>query len=85
MHPIALFHKIFPEEQTLESSSNEIEHLYTHRKTYDSKRDLLQFSPHYFKSIPCLGHFYDWGCVGRYEHGFLPLIIHSTPPPPPPP
>ena len=26
MHPIALFHEIFPEEHTLESFSNEIEH-----------------------------------------------------------
>ena len=33
MHPIALFHKIFPEEHTLESSSNEIKHRYTHRTT----------------------------------------------------
>ena len=52
MHPISPFYKIFPEEHTLESSSNEIEQLYTHAR--QSKRDLLQFSPHYFKSIPCL-------------------------------
>ena len=49
MHPIALLHKIFSEEHTLESSSNKIEQCYTHRKT---KQGCVTIPPHYLKIIP---------------------------------
>ena len=74
MHPIALLHKIFLEEHTLESYSNEIEQCYTtHRITI--KRDVLQFLPIISKLPP------------MFEHGFVPLIMYLCnmhPPPPPP-
>ena len=72
MHPIALLHKIFSEEHTLESSSNKIEQCYTHRTT--KQGHLLyevQFLPNISKLSP------------MFEHGFPPLIIHSGTPPPP--
>ena len=69
MHPIASLHKIFSEEHTLESSSNKIEQCYTHAR---QSKDVLQFLPIISKLSP------------MFEHGFLPLIIHSGTPPPPP-
>ena len=53
MHPIALLHKIFSEEHTLESSSNEIEQCYTpftHRMTRQA--GCITIPPHYLKIIP---------------------------------
>ena len=53
MHPIALLHKIFSEEHTLESSSNKIEQCYTHRTT---SKDVLQFLPIISKLSPMFEH-----------------------------
>ena len=72
MHSIALWHNIFSEEHTLKSSSNEIKQCYL-STTRQSKRDVLQFLPIISKLSPL------------FEHGCLPLIIHSCTPPPPPP
>ena len=49
MHPIALLHKIFSEEHTLESTSNKIEQCYTHVTT---KQGCITIPPHYLKIIP---------------------------------
>ena len=70
MHPIVLFHKIFEEEHTLESSSNKIEQCYTYGTARQSK-GVLQFLPIH-SSLSSM-----------FERGFLPLIIHSGTPPPP--
>ena len=49
MHPIALLHKIFSEEHTLESSNNKIEQCYSHRTT---KQGCITIPSHYLKIIP---------------------------------
>ena len=53
MHPIALLDKIFSEEHTFESSSNEIEQRYTHarRKASGMYYNFSLLSQHY---PPCL-------------------------------
>ena len=66
MHPIALFHKIFSEEHTLESSLAMILKYARQRK-----RDVLQYLPIISKFPPPM-----------FKHGLLPLIIHSGTPPP---
>ena len=51
MHPIALLHKIFSEEHTLESYSNEIEQCYTtHRTT--KQAGCITIPPLYLKIPP---------------------------------
>ena len=53
MHPIALLHKIFWEEHTLESSSNEIEQRYTYG--HDKASGMYyNSSPLSQNSSPCL-------------------------------
>ena len=70
MHPIALFHN-FLGKACPRIPSNEIEQRYTHRTA--TQAGCITTPPHYLKTIP------------MFEHGFLPLIIHSGTPPPPPP
>ena len=53
MHPIALLYKIFWEEHTLESSSNEIEQRYTYA-LHDKARMYYNSSPLSQNSSPCL-------------------------------
>ena len=72
MHPIALLHKIFSEEH-IPSNPLAMKLNSVIRTARQSKR-YVQFLPIISKLSP------------MFEHGFLPLIIHSgTPPPPPPP
>ena len=72
MHPIALLHKIFSEEHTLESYSNEIEQCYNHAP-HDKASGM------YYNSSPLSQNY-----PPMFEHGFLPLIMYLCTPPPPP-
>ena len=71
MHPIALFHEIFPEDIPSNPLAMKL-NIIIRTTARHSKRDLLQFSHHYLKIIPCLNMDF------TLDNSF-------NPPPPPPP